>query len=117
MPTTDYTNDDDNMLDLYRESYKVLRESYNSKIATGQDQFTPKLQARGNPNTRLSYASYFEEDDEQSDLEIGTQAIYQKTGEIVNIVNFDSKNKTATIELSDETKLHHVPASELDQAL
>lgn len=112
MANIDYTNDDDNILNLYREGLEHL----NTKIATGQDQFTPKLQRRGNPNTRLSYASYFEEDDEVSDLEIGTQATYQKTGETVNIVHFDSKNKTATIELPDESKLHHIPASELDQA-
>lgn len=113
MATNDYSSDDNNILNLYNEGVGQLSGS----LAAGQDQFTPKLQARGNPNTRLSYASYFEEDDEQSDLEIGTQAIYQKTGEVVNIVNFDSKNKTATVELSDETKLHHIPASELDQAL
>ena len=57
--TIDYTSDDSQMYGLYKEGLEHL----NTKASTGMDQFTPKLQRRGNPNTRLSYASYFEEDE------------------------------------------------------
>lgn len=102
--TTDYTNDDSDMFRLYNES--------TGRMSTGMDQFTPKLQRRDNPNTRLSYASYFEEDG--STLEVGTQATYQQTAEIVNIVGIYDDTQEATIELPDETRLYHVPLSELD---
>jgi hypothetical protein len=102
--TTNYTNDDSDMFRLYQEG--------TGRMSTGMDQFTPKLQRRGNPNTRLSYASYFEEDG--STLEVGTQATYQQTAEIVNIVGIDDKTQEATIELPDETRLYHVPLTELD---
>ena len=102
--TTDYTNDDSDMFRLYIEG--------TGRMSTGMDQFTPKLQRRGNSNTRLSYASYFEEDGYT--LEVGTQATYQQTAEIVNIVGIDDKTQEAIIELPDETRLYHVPLTELD---
>lgn len=110
MPT-DYSSDDQSMFNLYKEGMDQL----NGRIATGQDQFTPKLKTRGNPNTRLSYASYFEEED--SVVEPGTQATHQKTGQIVNVVDVDVKTGTATVELPDETRMYDVPVSELDQSV
>ena len=103
----DYNSDDSKMFNLYKES--------DGRLSTGMDQFTPKLKRRGNPNIRLSYASYFEEED--TTLEIGTQAIYQPSGETVNIVDFNDKLGTATIELPDETRVYNVSASELDQSV
>ena len=111
MPT-DYSSDDQSMFNLYKEGMDQL----NGRIATGQDQFTPKLKTRGNPNTRLSYASYFEEDEEPT-IEPGEPAVYQKTGETVNVVTVNSKTATATIELPDETRLYNVSVSLLDQSI
>lgn len=105
--STNYTNDDSKMFELYKES--------DGRFSTGLDQFTPKLNRRGNPNTRLSYASYFEEED--ISLEVGTTAIYQQTGETVNVVDFNEKTGTAVIELPDETRLYNIPVSELDQSI
>lgn len=111
MATIDYSSDDDNILRLYKEGMDQL----DGRLSTGKDQFTPKLKTRGNPNTRLSYASYFEEED--SIVEPGTQATYQKTKQVVNVVDVDVKTGTATIELPDETRMYDVPVSELDQTV
>ena len=101
----DYSNDDMNMIN-------ALNESMYGKTSTGIDQFTPKITPRGNPNQRLSYASYFEEDG--SLPEVGSQVTYTETGELVNIVNVNSKTAMAVIELPDETRVYRVPFSQLE---
>lgn len=105
----DYTDDDVEMNNLYREGLEYV----NAKYSTGQDQFTPKLKTRGNPNQRLSYASYFEEDNDTHIPEIGDSVRYDKTNEQVNVVFVDKKNMTATIELSTEEHLFNIPLSDL----
>lgn len=104
---TDYTSDDSEMYQVYNERLEHL----HTKASTGQDQFTPKISQRGNPNKRLNYASYFEEDDQMP--EVGSQVTYTETGEQVWVVHVDSKTMLATIELPDETKQYNVPASML----
>jgi len=104
--TADYTNDDTSMYNLYKEGHS------HGRMSTGIDQFTPKLARRGNPNTRLSYASFFEE--ELSGFMSGDQATYIETGDVVNVVDVDEKDMTATIELSDESTLFDVPFSQLE---
>ena len=106
---TNYNPDDNNMFNLYTEGM----DRFHTRASTGQDQFTPKLSTRGNPNKRLSYASYFEE--ELVMPEIGTQMNYTETGDQVWIVDFDKKTMTATIELPDETKLYNIPVDQLTQ--
>ena len=49
------------------------------------------------------------EDDEDYNFTSGTKAIYNETGETVNIVEVDDKSYTATIELPDETIVYDVP--------
>jgi len=109
--TIDYSKDDHQMYGMYTEGLEHL----NTKTSTGMDQFTPKLQRRGNPNTRLSYASYFEE--EETMFEPGESAMYEETGEIVNVVYVNEKNKTATIEQQDETVVYNVPISQLTHSI
>ena len=103
--TRDFSNDDDNML-------RALNENIHARASYGIDQFTPKITPRGNPNQRLSYASYFEEDG--SLPEVGSQATYTETGEMVNIVNVNSKTAMAVIQLPDETRVYRVPFSQLE---
>lgn len=105
----DYTSDDDNLMNRYVEGLDHL----NTKYSTGQDQFTPKLKTRGNPNQRLSYASYFEEDNDTHLPEIGDQVKYDKTGEDVNVVYVDKKSMTVTIELPSEEHVFDVPVSDI----
>lgn len=105
--TNDYTTDDSKLYGMYREGLEHL----NTKYSTGQDQFTPKLKTRGNPEKRLSYASYFEE--ESITPEPGDQMLYDETDEVVYIIHFDNKAMEATIELPDETKLYNIPVTSL----
>lgn len=107
--TKDYTSDDSNMYGMYMEGLEHL----NTKYSTGMDQFTPKLKPRGNPEKRLSYASYFEED--SITPEIGDQMSYDETGEPVYIVHFDKKTMEAVIELPDETRLYNIPSTSLSE--
>ena len=51
------------------------------------------------------------------EFEIGTQATYDETGEIVNVVEVDSKNKTAIIELPDESRVYNVSYASLNNIL
>jgi hypothetical protein len=44
----------------------------------------------------------------------GDQATYIETGDVVNVVDVDEKDMTATIELSDESTLFDVPFSQLE---
>lgn len=103
--TRDFSKDDDNMM-------RALNESIHARASVGMDQFVPKITPRGDANKRLSYASYFEEDG--SLPEVGTQATYTETGELVNIVNVNSKTATAVIELPDETRVYRVPFNQLE---
>lgn len=107
--TTDYTSDDNEMYQLFTERLEHL----HTKASTGQDQFTPKLSQRGNPNQRLSYASYFEEEEQLP--EVGSQVEYTETGEQVWVVHVDSKTMQATIELPDESRLYNIPVTDLIQ--
>lgn len=94
--TIDYSNDDSRMVDMYVESM------YHTNS---------KLPPRGNPNTRLSYASYFEEED--AAFHPGEIALYGEPGQQVNVVDVDTKSMTVTIELPDETTVFDVPVSQL----
>lgn len=94
--TTDFTKDDN-----------LIMELFNSNLYHTNSKVTP----RGNPNQRLSYASYFEEEDAAFDA--GQQAKYGELGEIVNVVDVDVKSMTATIELPDETTLFEIPLNQL----
>jgi len=51
------------------------------------------------------------------EFEIGTQATYDETGEIVNVVEVDSKSKTAIIELPDESRVYNVSFASLNNTL
>ena len=109
--TTNYNDDDSAMYNMYREGLEYL----HSKTSTGIDQFTPKLSRRGDPNRRLSYASYFEED-EHVDYEEGMSGTHEPTGDRVTIFDVDSKSKTVSIELPDETRMYNVPYSDIIDA-
>ena len=105
----DYTSEDSNMYGLYKEGLDHL----NTKYSTGQDQFTPKLKTRGNPEQRLSYASYFEEDGDM--ISAGVKATYLPDGSEVNVVDVYEKEGVATIELPDETILYDIPVEDLQE--
>jgi len=97
----DYS-EDEQMFNAY-----IKENVADGRLSDGIDQHTPKLKRRGDPNKRLSYASYFEEND-TIEVTPGTKMDYPGKGE-VNIVDVDEKSQTATVELMDETREFNVP--------
>jgi hypothetical protein len=111
----DYTSDDSQMYGLYKEGLEYLHQknSGGSPYPSGREQFTPKLKTRGDPNRRLSYASYFEEDGDM--IQAGVKATYLPDGSEVNVVEVYEKEGTATIELPDESILYDVSVDDLQE--
>jgi hypothetical protein len=96
----------------YSEDIEMFNSYINENVMDGRlsdgiGQHTPKLKRRGDPNKRLSYASYFEENDIVH-VQPGTKMEYPGKGE-VNIVDVDEKSQTATVELPDEVREFNVP--------
>jgi len=106
----DYTSDDSDMYGLYTEGLAYLHQT---KHPSGIEQFIPKLKTRGDPNKRLSYVSYFEEDGDM--IQAGVKATYLPDGSEVNVVEVYEKEGTATIELPDETILYDIPVDDLQE--
>ena len=97
----DYS-EDEQMFNVY-----IKENVADGRLSDGIAQHTPKLKRRGDPNKRLSYASYFEEND-TVEVTAGTKMEYPGKGE-VNVVDVDEKSQTATVELMDETREFNVP--------
>ena len=68
-------------------------------------------------NNYVSQYMDIHEESMNQEFEIGTQATYDETGEVVNIVEVDKKAKTAIIELPDESRVYNVSYASLNNIL
>ena len=100
----DYS-DDLKMFNEYIKEYTV-----DGRFSDGEESFISKRKPTKDSNRKLSYVDFLEEED--SLIERGMQMSYGDKG-VVNVIDVDVTDETATVELEDETREFHVPFSVL----